>query len=284
MRWSPSSRRAALLGAASCALGACLVVPTPEKGYGPLGRDDVAGRVGQRVVIGEPLDALLLRLGEPDATSLDGCRLAWGWRVHWGWLFAVVPVGAGPAPAPAMLPILAPLERERALVVRLDERNRVASAEAVDLRGRAESLVLPFEASEALRFAGLALFEPEPTSWRGEPLLFAGRALWTRWSGEPPEEVLLIVDARGVHLKAPGSFGPAPAELSLRYAEMSRVEFDRGPLGIGADLAIEMRGGAVHHLFVGRGRDAPDAEATERVYELVRGLRGPQPGSRGVAP
>jgi hypothetical protein len=231
--WSDGAARCALV-ALLVALSACVVVPVPEYATTELGRAELAGRLDEIVRPGEPIEDLLLRLGEPDAVSLDGREIVYRWQRVWAWFLALLPVGAGPAPAPAILPVAGPLETEP-------------------------------------RWTPLTVFSP--SSFRGEPIELVARGSWTV-AGRPfPIEALVVITPSGIHLKTPESFGPAPADLSLRFAAMTDARLERGLLGIGASLVLEMHGGFVHELQILERGGASSAEETEHAFRIVAAHR-----------
>lgn len=271
MRWSRSSSRSARAGAAApvalaAALAGCLVVPVPERATSELGRAEQEGRLDTLVRPGEPIADLLLRLGEPDAVSLDGTALAYRWERVWAYFVALVPAGAGPAPAPALLPVAGALDTERALVVELAE-GRVGAARVVATGSR---LGQAFGADPVRPWGVLTLFRA--TRYRGEPVELAARAAWRPPGSDPSfayaSEVLIVITPSGVHLKAPGAFGPAPADLALRFAAMRDARLER-PALLPPWIRLEMEGGLEHGLRLADDGEGSWAERNEQAWRRI---------------
>jgi hypothetical protein len=268
MRWCRSSsrawRRLALAGASVVWTG-CVVVPVPQHAASPLGQAALAGRIEQAVPSGEPIAELLLRLGEPDAASLDGGQLAWRWEQVWAYFLALVPVGGGPAPAPALLPMAGALETEHALIIDVRD-GRVGARRLVAAGGRLRQI----GNTEGIRSWGTVTILQAET-YRGEPVALATRALWSRGDIAAEVPVILVLTPSGVHLKAPGSFGPAPAELPLRFAAMADARLEQHwPLWW---VAIELREGPIHWLRLPGGEGRSTVEATEDAFRRLDELR-----------
>lgn len=274
MRWCRSSASrarscaAAALGLAAL-LPACIVVPVPERASSELGRAELEGELDRFVRPGDAIADLMLRLGEPDATSLDGGQIAYRWQRIWAYFFAIVPVGAGPAPAPAMLPIAGALETEWAVVIDI-AAGRVARTRVAQSSGRLLDAATP---DHVRPWGTLTLFEAQ--TFLGEPVEAAARATWLGSGHAAPVEALLVVTPDGVHLKAPGSFGPAPADLRFPYAEIASARLESATFGTERWLVIETKRGAEHRFELQR-HNAPGI--AERVQRRIRAHLMAAPG------
>src|SRR5262245_15142835 len=93
-RWS-SVPGYAIWIAVTCMVQGCLILPTPEHRPSwwdvsdlPSTRRNVDKSIGQHIVPGQTrIEEVLLSLGEPDAVSRDGRKLAYRWEMVFGWLF-----------------------------------------------------------------------------------------------------------------------------------------------------------------------------------------------------
>ena len=269
------------------ALGSgCIVVPTPLHRPDRGTRLNVDKQTLRAVTPGEPLADLLLRLGEPDEVSIDGRQLAYRWERVWAYWF----VGGYGAAAGG------PLTRSRALVVDLDDQNRVRAAVvgADDFFARPETarVFAPEHGGKDTRAGANSSGEAQgPKEFRGEPLEFHGPAMlqlgvetdastgkrrWRGADGQSPSfvsgEVFLTPTA--IHFKREGSLGTDAPEWSLRFKDIPVPDYT--PVAFGAWIVIRKPGRVpgTHEVYtfgVGTKSQAKSVHAqTVRLWETAR--------------
>lgn len=235
----------------------CLVIPTPLHRPDRSSRLNVDKHTVEAVKPGEPLADVLLRLGEPDEVSLDGRQLAYRWERTWAYWF----VGGGGAAAGG------PLTRSRALVIDLDEGNRVrsvaVSADNLVSRPETAQVFTPEHGGKNTSAEAAALRDgSELRQFRGEPLelrvnagLFTGfdaaelarRSYWQNLGKYPQASVggELLVTSLALYFKRTGALGTDPPDISVRFRDLTGLEC--------------IRSGFSTWLVVRQGTNAPNS-------------------------
>jgi hypothetical protein len=230
------------------------VIPTPLHRPNASTRLNVNRRTVQSVKPGESLADVLLRLGEPDEVSLDGRQVAYRWERTW----AYWAIGGGYSA------VGGPLTRSRALVIDLDDQNRVRAvavgADNLMSRPETQQVFTPEHGGQNQSAAAAALREAgELKSFRGEPLEFrdsaqlyldfdaaklARQGFWRRLGKRPtqPQAGDLFLTSSAMHFKTRGSFGPEPPEWSVTFTNVTGLEIHR--VGWGSWLVVRQAGRA----------------------------------------
>lgn len=285
-RRNHARRLAVRLGLLALLCSGCIVIPTPLHRPDRSTRLNVDRQTVQSVKPGESLADVLLRLGEPDEVSLDGRQLAYRWERVWAYWF----MGAGNAVAGG------PFTRSRALVIDLDEQDRVRSAgigadylfsrpatEQVFTteHGGKKAVEGPSSQKEG---SGLNQFRGEPLEYHNSVMLYAGfdaatlagKGFWGRLNGPPPSatagEILLTPTA--IHFKKDGTLGTDPPELSLRFKDIAAIEYHR--VGFGAWIVLRHAAaapGSFDFYSLGAGPKAKTKALFEHSMRLWRAAK-----------
>jgi outer membrane protein assembly factor BamE (lipoprotein component of BamABCDE complex) len=267
-------------------LAGCIVIPTPPHRTDQTTRGNVDKHSVETVKPGESLADVLLRLGEPDEVSLDGRQVAYRWDRTWAYWF----VGGGNAAAGGAF------TRSRALVIDLDDRNRVVAAAvpADNLASRPKSaeVFTPEHGGRNTSKAAAALrdgsefnrYRGESVEFRAECLLYPGfdgtelaKRNYFQNLGRYPQSRLggeMVATTAGLHFKRAGALGTDPPELSFRFADLASLECARAGFqewvvvkqGTNAPLSFTL-------YHAGGGNKARTAELHERIRSLWQSAR-----------
>lgn len=290
IRWSWCSstgwRRYALWMLIAATLAGCVIVPTPPHRPDASTRLNVDQSTVQAVVPGQSLADVLLQLGEPDEVSLDGRQIAYRWERTWAYWF----VGGGYSAAGG------PLTRSRALLIELDEQDRVRSvvvgADNLVARPPTESIFTPEHGGGNTSANAPLHSQHEPlTQFHGEPLEFrakssyflgfdagelAGRSYWANL-GKYPQTSLdgeLLVTRTAIHFKRSGTFGTDAPDLSFRFKDIIALDYVKA--GFSSWLVIRPAGRTPSSFTVHSGEAGGPANTKtfcERLVPLWKGAR-----------
>lgn len=224
------------VGLAALVLAGCIVIPTPAHRPDSSTRANVDRHTVQSVVRGEPLADVLLRLGEPDDVSIDGRQLAYRWERTWGYWMVSGGYGGGAGGR---------LTRSRALVIDLDEKNRVREvAVGVDnlfFPSESEDIFTPdhggrnttAKAASLRSAAGLSSFLGEPLEFQGPARLFPSmdakefsrKSIWSEEKFPESFGGVVLMSSKAIHFKTSDSHYTDAPEVTARFAEITGLEW-----------------------------------------------------------